>query len=65
MSSGPSPEEAVALAAAIARFRADTAPAVGHEESKTSPWQRAALIEGVNAKATVQDLEGKGGDRWL
>jgi hypothetical protein len=27
-----------------------------------SPWQRAALIEGVGAKQTVQDLEG--GERW-
>jgi hypothetical protein len=65
MSSNPSPEEAVAIAAAIERFRAETAPAAAEGKGKTSPWQRAALIEGVNAKASVQNLRGEGGDRWL
>ena len=38
---------------------------VGYGASAVNPWQRAALLEGVNAKATIQDLEGKGGDKWL
>lgn len=65
MASSPSPEEATAIAVAIERFRADTAPAVAPEGDGASPWQRAALVEGVSAKATVHDLAGEGGDRWL
>jgi hypothetical protein len=53
-----SAEEAKAIAAAIARFEADTAPAPAAEEA-VSPWQRAALAEGVGAKGIVQrHLEG-------
>lgn len=55
-------DEAAAVAAAIARFEAETAPA-GGEERAPSPWQRAALIEGVSAKPGAQDPEG--GSRWL
>jgi hypothetical protein len=33
------------------------------EEDAISPWQRAALLEGVSAKVTV--LESEGGTRWL
>lgn len=47
-------DEAAAIAAAIARFEAETAPA-GGEEWAPSPWQRAALIEGVSAKPGAQD----------
>jgi hypothetical protein len=65
MAQSPSAKEAAAIAAAIERFQADTAPAVSPEGEATAPWQRAALLEGVNAKATIQDLEGKGGDKWL
>lgn len=56
-------DEAAAVAAAIERFRAETAAAVPAQGQGLSPWHRAALIEGVGAKGTVQDLEG--GERWL
>jgi hypothetical protein len=59
-----SADEATAIAAAIARFEADTAPAgVAAEGEAVSPWQRAALTEAVGAKGIVQKhLEG--GTRW-
>ncbi len=59
----PSENEAVAIATAIERFRAETAPAPGMEEDAIGPWQRAALLEGVSAKGTVMDSEE--GERWL
>jgi hypothetical protein len=62
MRPSPNPDEAAAVAAAIARFQAETAPAAAAGEA-VSPWQRAALLEGVGAKSAVQrHLEG--GDRW-
>ncbi len=63
MARSPSEDEGAAIAAAIERFRVETAPAVGGEEETIGPWQRAALIEGVSAKGTVEDTEG--GSRWL
>jgi hypothetical protein len=63
MARTPNEDEAVAIAAAIERFVADTAPASGGEEEKLGAWQRAALLEGVGAKGTVVDSEG--GERWL
>ena len=63
MARSPSEDEAAAIAAAIERFVAETAPAPAAEEEAVSPWQRAALIEGVSAKGTVEDSEG--GERWL
>jgi hypothetical protein len=65
MERSPNSDEAAAIAAAIAHFQADTAPAqVGRGEA-TSAWQRAALAEGVGAKGVLQrHLEG-GGERWL
>jgi len=63
MARSPSEDEAAAIAAAIGRFVAETAPAPGGEEAAIGPWQRAALLEGVNAKGTVEDIEG--GSRWL
>jgi len=59
----PSEDEAAAIAAALERFRAETAPASGGEEAAIGPWQRAALLEGVSAKGTVEESEG--GERWL
>lgn len=59
---GPSEDEAAAIAAAIQRFEAEMAPAPADEGSAVSPWQRAALLEGVGAKGTVEDSEG--GERW-
>ena len=55
-------DEAAAVAAAIARFEADTG-AVPAEVAEVNPWQRAALVEGVGAKQVVQDPQG--GARWL
>jgi hypothetical protein len=63
MARTPSEDEAVAIAAAIERFQAETAPARSTEEDAVGPWQRAALLEGVSAKGTVEDSEG--GERWL
>jgi hypothetical protein len=63
MARSPSEDEAAAIAAAIERFRVETAPVPSDEVDATGPWQRAALVEGVSAKGTVEDLEG--GERWL
>jgi hypothetical protein len=62
MPGSPNEDEAAAIAAAIQRFRAETAP-TGDDGQRAAigPWQRAALIEGVGAKATIEDLEGEGG----
>ncbi|HET9164335.1 MAG TPA: hypothetical protein VFN89_12940 [Solirubrobacterales bacterium] len=63
MDRSPSADEATAIAAAIARFEADIAPVEAAAEEAVSPWQRAALAEGVGAKGMVQrHLEG--GTRW-
>jgi hypothetical protein len=57
-------EEAAAVAAAIARFEAEFGAAPTAEaEPRLSAWQRMALLEGVNAKGTVQDPGG--GAKWL
>jgi hypothetical protein len=57
-----SADEAAAISAAVERFLAETAPAASNAEDDVSPWQRAALLEGVSAKQTITDLEG--GMRW-
>lgn len=63
MSAGPGIDEAAAIAAAIARFQAETAPAETPAGERVGAWQRAALVEGVGAKSTVQrHLEG--GSQW-
>jgi len=57
-------DEAAAIAAAIARFEAETAAVAAAEGDALSPWQRAALAEGAGAKGIVQrHLEG-GGVEW-
>jgi hypothetical protein len=56
-------DEAAAVAAAIARFEAETGAAPAEAGPAISRWQRAALVEGVSAKQSVQDLEG--GEKWL
>jgi hypothetical protein len=64
MTGAPRPEEAAAIAAALERFRVETAPIAGDEREAIGPWQRAALAEGVSAKRSVlQDSEG--GLKWL
>lgn len=60
----PNADEAAAIAAAIARFEAETAPVDAAAGEAIDPWQRAALVEGVGAKSVVQKhLEG--GSQWL
>jgi hypothetical protein len=64
MERSPNPDEAAAIAAAIARFQAETAPVQAPAGEVTGAWRRAALAEGVGAKGALQrHLEG-GGDRW-
>jgi hypothetical protein len=65
MAQGPNHDEAVAIAAAIERFRTEMAHGRGEDgEATVGPWQRAALLEGVGAKGTaLQDPEG--GLKWL
>jgi hypothetical protein len=58
------PDEAIAIAAAIERFRAETAPAAGEEREAIGPWQRAALAEGVSARGAVLE-DSQGGLKWL
>jgi hypothetical protein len=63
MDRSPSQDEAAAIAAAIGRFQAETAPLEIEAGEAVSPWQRAALIEGVGAKGIVEEhLEG--GSQW-
>jgi hypothetical protein len=60
----PDPDEAAAISAALQRFLAETTSAP--EEAEALPtWQRAALLEGVSARAAVGVLHGKGGEKWL
>jgi hypothetical protein len=57
-------DEAAAVAAAIARFEAELGGSAAHDEaSAVSAWQHAALLEGVGAKETIEDL--RGGSAWL
>ncbi|MGH2923143.1 MAG: hypothetical protein ACRDKH_03820 [Solirubrobacterales bacterium] len=46
---GASPEEAAAIAAALEQFLIETAPPPQPAE-RISPWQRAALGEGIGAR---------------
>lgn len=55
-------DEAAAVAAAIAQFEAEFA-AAPPERPQAPAWQRAALLEGVSAKETIEDL--RGGSAWL
>ena len=63
MERSPSTDESAAIAAAIARFQAETAPAEAPAGDGLGPWQRAALSEGVGAKGALQ-RHREGGDRW-
>jgi hypothetical protein len=56
-------EEAAAIAAAVAQFEAEVAGPPEAPGSAISLWQRAALLEGVGAKETVQISQG--GSTWL
>jgi hypothetical protein len=56
-------DEAAAVAAAIAQFEAEFAGASAEEAPPPPAWQRAALLEGVSAKETIEHL--RGGSAWL
>jgi hypothetical protein len=56
-------DEAAAVAAALTRFEAEVGATAEEPPPAVNQWQRAALIEGVGAKQSVQDLEG--GSKWL
>jgi hypothetical protein len=57
-------DEAAAIAAALARFEAEVGAVPGEAPATVSPWQRAALLEGVGAREAVQESKGKG-STWL
>ena len=48
-----SDEEAAAIVAALEQFLAETAPAPTKATASPTPWQRAALQEGVSRSATL------------
>ena len=56
-------DEAAAVAAAIAQFETEFAATAPSAPPQTPAWQRAALLEGVSAKETIEDL--RGGSAWL
>jgi hypothetical protein len=56
-------DEAAAVAAAIAHFEAEFASTPAEEAPATPAWQRAAYLEGISAKETIEDL--RGGSAWL
>lgn len=56
-------DEAAAVAAAIAQFEAEFATAAAPAHPQAPAWQRAALLEGVGAKETIENL--RGGSAWL
>lgn len=56
-------DEAAAVAAAIAQFEAEFAASGAPGPPQVPAWQRAALLEGVGAKETIEDL--RGGSAWL
>jgi hypothetical protein len=55
-------DEAAAVAAAIAQFEGELAGAPLEQGPATPAWQRAALLEGIAAKETIEDL--RGGSAW-
>ena len=56
LTSGASESEAAAIVAALEQFMADTAPAPDAGGSAQSPWQRAALEDGIAAR----QISGRG-----
>ena len=55
-----SPEEAAAVVAALERFMRATAPPLTTPSKAQDPWERAAILEGVERDAQV-DLP----DPWI
>ena len=56
-------DEAAAVAAAIAQFEAELSVGSAEQAPATPAWQRAAYLEGIGAKETIEDL--RGGSAWL
>jgi hypothetical protein len=54
----PSDAEAAAIAAAIERFLAENAPAAPTAQQPRSAWHRAALSEGISARAELRSPWG-------
>ncbi len=63
MLSAAEPQEAAAVIAAVEQFLADTAP-VPRTDVSANPWQRAALLEGVSAKAAFGPLSAERSHQW-
>lgn len=57
------PGEAAAVIAAVEQFLADTAPPA-MPAPVPSPWQRAALVEGVMAKQAFGPASNDGRGAW-
>jgi hypothetical protein len=55
-----SPEEAAAVIAAVERFLRETAPPPAPAEPPRNPWQRTALLEGVDREVGGVDAWGDG-----
>jgi len=55
-----SPEEAAAVVAALERFLRATEPPARAPEQPSDPWQRAAILEGVE-----RDPEAAVSDPWI
>ncbi len=55
-----SPEEAAAVVAALERFMRATAPPPVAPRQGSDPWQRAAILEGVE-----RESEGELLDPWI
>lgn len=61
---GPAgPGEAAAVITAVEQFLADTAPPAAPDPAP-SPWQRAALVEGVMAKQVFGPAGTEGRGAW-
>jgi len=57
-SNGASESETAAIIAAVEQFLADTSPPPADAGPKTSPWARAALREGIDARQLHGDAWG-------
>jgi hypothetical protein len=55
-----SPEEAAAVVAALERFMRDTAPTPAPVAPRVNPWQRTALLEGVERDSASLTAWGDG-----
>ncbi len=57
---GATPEEAAAVVAALERFMRETAPTPAPAAPPRNPWQRTALLEGVDRDVTGPTPWGDG-----